>query len=52
MWIIISLKLQGANLKGIGGYGTVHHVAFATENNQTELEAQEKIINSFGILYD
>jgi glyoxalase family protein len=33
------------SLKGLGGYGTTHHVAFATANDQTQLEAREKLIN-------
>lgn len=32
------------SLKGIGGYGTVHHVAFATENDATQKEAHAKMI--------
>lgn len=31
-------------LKGLSGYGTVHHVAFATETNATQLKAREKLI--------
>lgn len=32
-------------LKGSDGYGTVHHVAFATENESTQLEAREKLLS-------
>ncbi len=32
-------------LKGIPGYGTIHHVAFATEDNSTQIEARKKIVN-------
>jgi glyoxalase family protein len=33
-------------LRGLGGTGTVHHVAFATENDETQLIAREKLIRS------
>lgn len=36
------------SMRGLGGSGTVHHVAFATENDQTQLEARE-IISSAGL---
>lgn len=35
-------------LKGLAGCGTVHHVAFATANEATQLEAREKLIR-FGL---
>lgn len=35
-------------LRGIGGYGTVHHVAYATVNNATQLEARAKLLK-FGL---
>lgn len=35
-------------LKGLAGYGTVHHVAFATANDASQLEAREKLI-AFGL---
>ncbi|MBA3237007.1 MAG: ring-cleaving dioxygenase [Parachlamydiaceae bacterium] len=31
-------------LIGLGGYGTIHHVAFATANDNTQLEAREKLL--------
>jgi glyoxalase family protein len=31
-------------LRGIGGYGTVHHVAFATRDDATQLEARAKLL--------
>lgn len=34
------------SLKGLGGAGTVHHVAFATANNKTQLEAREKLLKN------
>ncbi|MEX6686423.1 ring-cleaving dioxygenase [Danxiaibacter flavus] len=30
-------------LRGLGGNGTVHHIAFATPNAETQLEARQKI---------
>lgn len=33
-------------LRGIGGGGTIHHVAFATANETTQLEAREKLLRS------
>ncbi len=35
-------------LKGIAGYGTIHHVAFATANDETQLEARTKLLK-FGL---
>lgn len=35
-------------LKGLSGYGTVHHVAFSTESDKTQLEAREKLLK-FGL---
>ena len=32
------------SLRGLGGAGTIHHVAFATGNDTTQLEAREKLI--------
>lgn len=32
------------SLKGFAGHGTVHHVAFATPNDNTQLEAREKLL--------
>ncbi|HSW73191.1 MAG TPA: ring-cleaving dioxygenase [Chlamydiales bacterium] len=31
-------------LKGLGGYGTVHHVAFATANDASQLHARAKLV--------
>ena len=33
------------SLRGNGGSGTVHHVAFATRNDQTQLEFREKLLS-------
>lgn len=35
-------------LKGVAGYGTVHHVAFATESDKTQSEVREKLLK-FGL---
>ncbi len=36
------------SMKGLAGYGTIHHVAFATANDKTQLEAREKLLK-FGL---
>lgn len=36
--------LYPETLRGIGGAGTIHHVAFATANEATQLEAREKLV--------
>ena len=33
-------------VRGMGGSGTVHHVAFATKNDQTQLEFREKLLSN------
>jgi glyoxalase family protein len=33
------------SMRGQGGSGTVHHVAFATQNDQTQLEFREKLLS-------
>lgn len=33
------------SLRAIGGSGTVHHVAFATPNDDTQLDFREKLVN-------
>ena len=33
-------------LRGLGGAGTIHHVAFGTANETTQLEAREKLMQS------
>lgn len=36
--------------RGLGGSGTVHHVAFATNNDQTQLSIREKLLaNGFSV---
>lgn len=34
------------SLRGVSGAGTIHHVAFATANDSTQLEAREKLIKA------
>lgn len=36
------------DLMGLSGYGTIHHVAFATNNDATQLEARAKLLK-FGL---
>lgn len=36
------------SLKGIPGHGTIHHVAFATANDDSQLKAREKLLK-FGL---
>ena len=31
-------------LRGLSGYGTIHHIAFATANDKTQLKAREKLL--------
>lgn len=35
-------------LRGLAGYGTIHHIAFATANDSTQLKAREKLLK-FGL---
>lgn len=35
-------------LKGLAGYGTIHHIAFATANEDTQLEVRAKLLK-FGL---
>lgn len=35
-------------LKGLAGYGTIHHVAFATANDNTQLQVRDKLLR-FGL---
>jgi glyoxalase family protein len=39
----IDILCSPESLRGLGGGGTVHHIAFATLNAQTQIEAREKI---------
>lgn len=44
----VDVLCQPDTLRGTGGYGTIHHVAFATANDQMQLEAREKLLQ-FGL---
>ena len=44
----VDVLCQPDSLKGTGGYGTIHHVAFATANDSTQLKARDKLKN-FGL---
>jgi glyoxalase family protein len=45
---LVDLVCTPDSLPGLGGYGTVHHVAFATASDATQLEARSKLIK-FGL---
>lgn len=45
---IVDVLCAPDTLRGIGGYGTIHHVAFAVENDETELKARKKLMD-FGL---
>ncbi|HEV3269781.1 MAG TPA: ring-cleaving dioxygenase [Candidatus Rhabdochlamydia sp.] len=40
----VDILCSPETLKGLSGYGTVHHVAFATETDATQLAAREKLL--------
>lgn len=44
----VDILCQPDTLKGLAGYGTIHHVAFATANDATQLEARTKLLK-FGL---
>lgn len=41
---LVDLVCSPDTLRGLGGTGTVHHVAFATANDASQLQAREKLI--------
>lgn len=45
---LVDILCSPDSLKGVSGYGTIHHVAFATANDNTQLEAREKLLK-FGL---
>lgn len=45
---IVDILCTPDALKGIGGYGTIHHVAFATKDESTQQTARYKLIE-FGL---
>ncbi len=42
----IDILCSPDSLRGLGGGGTVHHIAFSTPDTETQLKVREKIINS------
>lgn len=40
---LVDIVCEPDRMRGLGGSGTVHHVAFATDNDQTIQEMQEKL---------
>jgi glyoxalase family protein len=40
----VDVLFSGDSTRGLGGSGTVHHVAFATPNDQDQLEVRERIL--------
>ena len=40
----VDVLCEPDSLRGLGGSGTIHHLAFATPNDQTQLEAREKLM--------
>lgn len=47
-WNFVDVLWNPDSLKGLPGYGTVHHVAFATAGEYSQLEACEKLLK-FGL---
>jgi predicted esterase/catechol 2,3-dioxygenase-like lactoylglutathione lyase family enzyme len=43
---LIDVREIGGFGHGVGGAGTVHHVAFAVENDETELAMRERVTNA------
>ncbi len=42
----IDILCSPDSLRGLGGGGTVHHIAFSTPDTETQLKVREKIINN------
>jgi glyoxalase family protein len=42
---IVDIDCTPDNLRGLGGSGTIHHIAFATPNDATQLEARERLLS-------
>lgn len=42
----VDIVCQPDTLKGISGFGTIHHVAFTTPHDQTQLEARTKLLKA------
>lgn len=45
---MVDILCSPESLRSMGGYGTVHHVAFAAANDTTQLEIREKLLQ-FGL---
>lgn len=45
---MVDILCSPESLRSMGGYGTVHHVAFAAANDKTQLEIREKLLQ-FGL---
>jgi glyoxalase family protein len=42
---IIDIECTPDVLRGLGGNGTIHHLAFATPNDATQVEARERLLS-------
>ena len=42
----VDILSSASELRSIGGAGTVHHVAFATQSDRTQLEIREKLLST------
>jgi glyoxalase family protein len=42
---IVDIECTPDTLRGLGGNGTIHHIAFATPNDATQLEARERLLS-------
>jgi glyoxalase family protein len=42
---IVDIECTPDTLRGLGGNGTIHHIAFATPNDSTQLEARERLLS-------
>lgn len=40
----VDILCNPESLKGIGGYGTIHHVAYACPNDSAQIQAREKLV--------
>jgi glyoxalase family protein len=42
---IVDIECTPDTLRGLGGNGTIHHIAFATPTDATQLEARERLLS-------
>ncbi len=42
----VDILCSPESMRGMGGSGTVHHVAFATQNDKTQVEFREKLLDN------